>query len=564
MLSFTDSPPIAATEAAAPQSDQKRRVVPFHPLLFAAFPLLALYAQNVAKIPVHEIFSPLFKAAMGTLGLWLLFLLMTRHLRKAAMAASVIVLLFFSYRHILNVMPKGLHDLVLPAFLLALVCLLFAIIRTRQPLNDTTSVLNLAALVLLAPSCWDITTGLRANAIAIEQASAPAPGGNGNAKGYSATVLPQRHLSEAPQDVPDVYYIILDAYGRADRLKTYYAYDNTPFIQALEARGFTIPRHSAANYNQTPLCLASALSMNYLDERPNHRLTPEILRRMVDDNPIAAYLRKRGYHYINVWSGLEESRVTTADLVLNNQPDLSTLEGNMLGNTVMGASSTYEKKRYNEHRKRLLGGFNGLEKVAELPYPKFVFTHILAPHPPFVFGPNGEAIDPKGPLNLADASDLLQEITRAEYSRGYVAQLQYVNARVLEAVDTILRQSKHRPIIIIQGDHGSRMNLDWESLARTDLREPFSILNAYYVPDKVRRDLPDNVTPVNSFRIVLSDVFGAKYPPLPERNYYSTESHPYAFVDVTQRLAQIADSSQLAHIPAPPPKKSGDAVQSVR
>ena len=73
--------------------------------------------------------------------------------------------------------------------------------------------------------------------------------------------MPKRKIATAPaRNLPDVYYIILDAYGRADSLKTFYGYDNTPFLQALEQRGFYIARHSRANYDQTPLCLASALN----------------------------------------------------------------------------------------------------------------------------------------------------------------------------------------------------------------------------------------------------------------------------------------------------------------
>src|SRR5262249_14491375 len=179
---------------------------------------------------------------------------------------------------------------------------------------------------------------------------------------------------------------------------------------------------------------------------------------------------------------------------------------------------------YYLHREFLLAAFLHLDAVAALPCPKFVFAHIMAPHPPFVFGAKGEAVRPRYPYNEADGSQLLQmgKITREEYQTGYINQLLYINRRVLEAVDAILKQSRRPPIIILQGDHGSRMNVDWDSLEKTDLREPFSIFNAYLVPPRVRRHLYDNITPVNSFRIVLTSMFGADYPPLPDRSFFST------------------------------------------
>ncbi len=525
--------------------EKKRAVLPVHPLLFAAFPLLAYFAHNIGKIPFQQIFYPLGLALLGTIVGWLVFHLITRQVRKAAMAASVVVLFFFSYGHVEHLVPKGTMAIAIPLYLLSMFALLVVLWRTRQPLFDTTAVLNLVAVVLLAPSIWTIVTEL--GTTTGERFYTGSLHGTGNFTANESPMTINRHLSEAPRDVPDVYYIILDAYGRADRLQTYYGYDNTPFLQALEARGFFIARHSEANYNQTPLCLASALTMNYLDMPRGQKLTPEFLRRKVDDNAVAAYLRKRGYHYIDVASGIQESRVNTADVVFNDDPDLSTLEGSMLDLTALGGMASIQKQRYDRHRKRLLGGFSSLAKVAALPYPKFVFTHILAPHPPFVFDANGAPVTPNTLLTFADASELLRDMSKDEYRRRYIAQLQFVNKQALAAVDAILQRSKHRPIIILQGDHGSRMNLDWESLARTDLREPFSNLNAYLVPPPVRHDLTNEITAVNSFRIILTDVFGAKdLPRLPDRNYYSTESHPYDFVDVTQRLAQIAGTSSTA------------------
>ena len=40
---------------------------------------------------------------------------------------------------------------------------------------------------------------------------------------------------------PDVYYVILDGYARADALATHYGFDNEPFLSALRDRGFSWP-----------------------------------------------------------------------------------------------------------------------------------------------------------------------------------------------------------------------------------------------------------------------------------------------------------------------------------
>ena len=528
---------------------QQRRALPIHPALFAAFPLLALYVHNMHQIPIQDLAQPLGIALLGTLCVWALFLLLTRHLRKAALAASAVDVVFFSYGHFRNFLPESLHWLITPVCALALLGLLFFILKTRSPLLDATVVLNLAALVLVAPSGWEISANLWHTSHSAGTLSQKVA--NVSQHTPSSTVKSPRSISLPPSEaanLPDIYYIILDAYGRDDRLQQFYGYDNTPFLKALEQRGFYIARHSGANYDQTPLCLASALTMNYLDES-GKGLGPESLRQKVDENAVVACLRPFGYSYINIWSGMELSRVATADLVLNGKSDTSTFAGQAFGLTALSAISRTTHSGFDRHRERLQGVFHSLQTVARQPAPKFVFAHLLAPHPPFVFGANGEAVDPDGPFTLDDASWLLKRITPEQYKSRYVAQLQYVNRCVLEAVDAILQQSARPPIILLQGDHGSRMTLDWESLANTDLREPFSILNAYYVPKKVRADLYDTITPVNSFRILLTDLFDANYPRLPDRSFYSTAAHPYDFTEVTELVTgeKSASPSGRAH-----------------
>src|ERR1051325_7910786 len=184
---------------------------------------------------------------------------------------------------------------------------------------------------------------------------------------------------------------------------------------------------------------------------------------MLDDNDVANFLSKKGYHYDNVWSGTESTRVDTADLVLKSDENASSFEGEVLGMTGLDAATDSSRKRFDQHRLNVRGAFQNLGSVPNLPYPKFVFTHILAPHPPFVLGENGEPVYPPDPFSLDDASWLLNSISREQYEHGYISQLKYINKRTLQAIDDILSKSKRRPIIILQGDHGSRMNLDWDS-----------------------------------------------------------------------------------------------------
>ena len=558
---------LSSTDSAEPLSPRHpppvlsaRQNFPFHPFLIAAFPILSLYAHNKDEVPLQNIWRPLVFALLGVLIVWAPITLLTRHIRKAACAASALILVFFSYGHIANLLTERLRDFTAPLCLVGILTLFLVLYRSRGNLVSATGVVNAAAVALLLPSCMIIGMSLGGRAFG---ATASNPGLISNK--HSATqendtqpssLPPIAPLTEAEAaNLPDVYYIILDAYGRSDSLQNFYGYDNTPFLHALEERGFYVASHSRSNYSQTAYCLPSALNMNYLDTllRDKEPITNrhETLRRLIDENAVAGYLRTRGYHYLYIWTGTVATRGEAADLILANDSTAppSSFEGQLYSLTLLGSSPKTPQigsaiaADYDHHRAYLLTAFHNLEVVPRLSYPKFVFAHILAPHPPFVFGPNGEAVHPHYPYDEADASQLLARISREDYKSGYIAQLRYINRRVIEAIDAIKRQSKKPPIIIVQGDHGSRMNLDWESKEKSDLREPFSNLNAYLVPPNVRKHLYDTITPVNSFRILLTEEFGQNYPPLPDRSFYCTASNPLHFSEVTDLIPAFPDPS---------------------
>jgi hypothetical protein len=69
-------------------------------------------------------------------------------------------------------------------------------------------------------------------------------------------------------------------------------------------------------------------------------------------------------------------------------------------------------------------------------------------------------------------------------------------------------------VIIIQGDH-----------ALAGAKDRFGILNAYYLPGINKDILYPTISPVNSFRIVFNQYFGAKLPLLPDRSYLFQEEN---------------------------------------
>jgi len=331
---------------------------------------------------------------------------------------------------------------------------------------------------------------------------------------------------------PDIYYIILDAYGRADILEDIYEIDNTPFIESLEKRGFNIAKNSHTNYWKTGLSLTSSLNFHYLDEliEINPDLTTaQPLNTLFQDNQIQRFLRSLGYQSVAFETGYNFSENRTVDIYYRTGNPFSPFETMLLVNSM--ALFYFDQAAPVFHRLEIYKAFHDLKESTKIPGPKLVFAHLVIPHPPFVFDENGGPVSPMG-----SAEGTAYQGGREHYLQHYGPQLLYANKLVLEAVDEILANSKIPPIIIIQGDHGPGAYLDWSSVENTCLHERMGILNAYYLPGAEPVDIPDDITPVNSFRIVFNQYFDTHLAMEANRHYADNWERIYQFYDVTDRL----------------------------
>ncbi|HJQ14115.1 MAG TPA: sulfatase-like hydrolase/transferase, partial [Anaerolineales bacterium] len=188
---------------------------------------------------------------------------------------------------------------------------------------------------------------------------------------------------------------------------------------------------------------------------------------------------------------------------------------------------------YDTHRRHIMFTFTKLQEVPALEGSYFVYAHLIAPHPPFVFDEEGAVVSHDTPFTLNDANYYIRDHSQRNYIAGYRRQIQYINELVLNTVDAILARSTTPPIIIIQGDHGPGAYLHWGSLENTLPAERFGILNAYYFPDQDYTRLYPSISPVNSFRVLFNQFFDADYALLPDQHYYSSWSFPFDFVEVT-------------------------------
>ena len=135
--------------------------------------------------------------------------------------------------------------------------------------------------------------------------------------------------------------------------------------------------------------------------------------------------------------------------------------------------------------------------MPDIKEPKFVFAHVMCPHPPYLFDRNGPV-----KFNVFGSES-------SPYQEEYREQSMFISKKVTALMDEILSKSDIAPIIILQADHGS-----WGVEGRQA-----DILNAYYLPRKDNHLLYETITPVNSFRVVFNLYFDADYELLNDISY---------------------------------------------
>jgi hypothetical protein len=333
----------------------------------------------------------------------------------------------------------------------------------------------------------------------------------------------------ASGDPPDLFVILLDAYARADTLARL-GFDNRPFLDELNQRGFQVAEHSRSNYSRTGLTLASMFNMAYLHDIPalasppagynqQHRLLGDTLHA---GNPALDTLEAAGYETFSIPSRAAQYAIEPVDQVLAGS-ELDNFEIHLVCKTALGVVSPPLAigTIYDQQRARIREAFATAASLAVAPHERgrFVFTHVMAPHPPFIFDAKGRpaavpelpsvcgALEPSGDPALAQAR--------------YLDQLTFLNILVLEAVDRILA-AEPDALIVLMSDHGSRLD-------STDFAESTANFMALRA---ARVAVPSTMTPVALFPMLLNGYLGTRLQVPEPRSFASVERAPWPVREV--------------------------------
>ena len=502
---------------------------------FALYPLSLALATNVGVLPLPA--GDVWRAALAAVGLatalLTLMFVVTRGRQASAQWLGYAALIFVSYGWLLangwlfsSNDPEAwttalTHTIVSLAVATALVLPWSA--RPRDPVP-----LGILAVAMLSVNLLTAAWAL------------PARGERWRETLTALVTAPSRQASSAsavaPAPVPapsrDIYYIVVDAFGRPDVLRQYYGLELAPFLEHLRQRGFYIPDQARSNYAQTYLSIGATLNFDYIDrvaQAVGHDSSDRRpLGQAIADNALMEAARQAGYRIAVVTSDYEATRsFARAEQCDCEQFGLSGLEEATIAATPL-AALPLNRWTTDAHRRKVLASFAALERPLETAGHTLTFAHIVSPHPPFVFYADGRPRTPPRTLFGFGDGDHFRG-GPAEYADGYRQQAEYIAARLTQLVDTLLARPGPNPAIVIHGDHGPGSMLRWEDPNNTNMDERFGILAAYYFPGDSGTAAPlySTMTPVNGARALASRYFNVRLPFLPDRSQFSTWRHPY-------------------------------------
>ena len=500
-----------------------------NPLLFAAYPVLFLWSQNLGETPADDVLQPLVGIVLGTALATVALAIVFGDRARAALVVTPVVFGILMYGHVAELVDVPTEVLVAAWAGVVLIGTGAAwllrdpqVVRVDRALGGLAAILVAVSLVPIVP-------------YEVEEAMAAPP----------PVLVDGQVLSGATEaHRRDVYWLVYDRYGSDRSLELQFGVRNdlTPWLRE---RGFDVLDDSHANYVATALSMASTLSMAHLEQ-----LTRLVGTESSSYNPLYARLQNSrvvkqfkalgyAYHHLGSWwNPTRTDEAANENYNADGVNDFTAVLFETSGLPLAIEALGWEEEVPSEHTKHLKHNtyaLDQLDRLRDAPGPKFVLAHVLLPHPPYVYDRDGR------PMTEAESAAL----GPAEAGRR---QLAYTNARLRAFLEPLLALPEdEQPIIILQADEGpwtdpyfaDKVNYDWATASPEELEIKFGIINAWYIPG-ADLDLDPAMTAINTFPVLFERYFGLDYELLPDRVATSGGwNRPYRLDDITDRLPSL-------------------------
>ncbi len=316
---------------------------------------------------------------------------------------------------------------------------------------------------------------------------------------------------------PDIYWLIFDEFAGFDVMRDYFNYPEIDaFKTDLETLGLVVIEDSHSSSSKTLHQIATRLNYQAFDKDLSEvDLYPYITRSRVFD-----VLKLRGYTTV-VLDEARSSRIGFAskpqidadihleEFIDNHDVKSSKLFGEfslLIAKQTMFRTITHlfsiDDEEIAIHRNHIYLVSDQLGKL-DIPSPKFVYSHLLLPHKPFMFSQYGTLLEPSQYQNY----------------QNYLGQYIFTLKIIKDSIKSIQSSSdpENPPVIILQSDHGARNLKEGGKGGEGPLinypdKHHTSILYAVYAPMCPDMPLKDGIDPINTFPVIFNCLFDMDIP----------------------------------------------------
>jgi hypothetical protein len=379
---------------------------------------------------------------------------------------------------------------------------------------------------------------------------------NYEAKSFQSTELESR---------PDIYFLLVDGFGRQDVLKELFDIDTSGFIAALRDDGFVVADRALGAHPVTWLAIPAILDQEY-QAQPGEKGRPATTKRQMSILAGASrthqVLLENGYHFVTASDGslmlcnsspISEIRDCVAnhpeiDAAINAAyiryqiafmtPLVALADYGLLPDTISalwdspGVLADEEAVGGKAFLTRDILDVVDAAHSRDGSTPLFVFAHMMYTHPPFTLGPECRFKT----MGVPDLSEDWDNVS------GYQDGIDCAVDQILELISEVDPSA----VIVIQSDHGPIAgelhsldkfldHVDDPEMPIEALWARGSVLSAVRLPVNCRPSVSDTYSGVNTFKVVFSCLAGSPKSESPERLYWSWWTS-HSVVDLTDRL----------------------------
>ena len=445
------------------------------PFLLAFFPSWILILKNYDELIFQDILISLAIVSVSII-IWIVIRKIIKNGNKAALITGVGVVFFFYFGYVQDALkgilvsniPVNKTSILVPISIIIFIILTIYFIKSKNNFESIIKIANVVSITLILVVCVQF-------------------------------IIPG-----ASAEKPNVYHIILDEYTDNEILTKKFGYNNEKFLEFLNNNGFYMHDKLFSTFGGTVKELNVILNMEY----------PKKIRWMSEDyeslnnNKVMSIFSNQDYSVIETNSMMRWKNFSDVDTKLCYDTNFINSEflDQVLGKSII--RYFLEKYQQDTRRDTVRCTFDVLNEITlKTDGPKYVFSHVYVPHPPFLFGPNGENVIP-------DRREI-SGLQSWENPQGYVNQLIYATNEITVVIKNIVKNDPNA-IIIVQGDTGTLTGTDISKKTMKEIYQAHSILYAVRIPDV---EDSDYMIPVNTYRIIFNNYFNMNYDYLEYHSY---------------------------------------------